>query len=220
MFDLASSYIVRSFPEADLPVAVRTTGVDPVLTETPAADFADAVARELAALLNGLEGTVAAIASPSRADEEHGRSWPPIELSANGRLVVLTALEAGLEHDGVLVVDPDAIVAESPGGERVRCTWRSPARPSAWSRSTSAVRGPGGPEPVHHASATGSSDLLEAGRARPVADHCLGVHHLLGMNTGEVLTAPGRRPGRPQGQARALLTRCRIARVASDRFCV
>jgi ATP-dependent exoDNAse (exonuclease V) beta subunit len=35
------------------------------------------------------------------------------------RLVVVTALQAkGLEYDGVLVVAPDDIVAESPGGLR------------------------------------------------------------------------------------------------------
>ena len=36
------------------------------------------------------------------------------------RLIVVTALQAkGLEYDGVLVVAPDEIVAEAPGGERV-----------------------------------------------------------------------------------------------------
>ena len=35
------------------------------------------------------------------------------------RLAVVTSLESkGLEYDGVLVVDPDRIVAESPGGVR------------------------------------------------------------------------------------------------------
>ena len=120
VFDLASAYIVNSFPEADLPVAVRTTGHDPVLTEAGSDDFTGALVRELSALLGSLEGTVAAIASPSRMSEVRAVVAADPELSANGRLVVLTALEAkGLEHDGVLVVDPDAIVAESPGGERV-----------------------------------------------------------------------------------------------------
>ena len=120
VFDLASAYIVRNFPEADLPVAVRTTGHDPVLTEAGSDDFSGALVRELSELLGSLEGTVAAIASPSRMSEVRAVVAADPELSANGRLVVLTALEAkGLEHDGVLVVDPDAIVAESPGGERV-----------------------------------------------------------------------------------------------------
>ncbi len=120
VFDLASAYIVNSFPEADLPVAVRTTGIDPVLDETPAADFGDAVVRVLGELLGSLEGTVAAIASPSRVDEVREIVAADPTLAVDQRLVILTALEAkGLEHDGVLVVDPDSIVAESPGGERV-----------------------------------------------------------------------------------------------------
>jgi DNA helicase IV len=120
VFDLASAYIVHSFPGADLPVAVRTTGIHPVLADTPTAEFGDAVARVLAELLESLEGTVAAIASPSRVDEVRGIVAADAALAADERLVILTALDAkGLEHDGVLVVDPDSIVAESPGGERV-----------------------------------------------------------------------------------------------------
>ncbi|MGV8848741.1 MAG: HelD family protein [Propionibacteriaceae bacterium] len=120
VFDLASAYIVHSFPEADLPVAVRTTGNHPVLSETPTAEFGDAVARVLGELLGSLEGTVAAIASPSRVAEVRRIVAADAALAADKRLVILTALDAkGLEHDGVLVVDPDSIVAESPGGERV-----------------------------------------------------------------------------------------------------
>jgi len=120
VFDLASAYIVHSFPEADLPVAVRTTGNHPVLSETSTAEFGDAVARVLGELLGSLEGTVAAIASPSRVAEVRRIVAADAALAADKRLVILTALDAkGLEHDGVLVVDPDSIVAESPGGERV-----------------------------------------------------------------------------------------------------
>ena len=63
---------------------------------------------------------MAAIASPSRVDAVRAVVAEDSALASEDRLVVLTALEAkGLEHDGVLVVDPDSIVAESPGGERV-----------------------------------------------------------------------------------------------------
>jgi len=63
---------------------------------------------------------VAAIASPSRVDAVRAVVAEDSALASEDRLVVLTALEAkGLEHDGVLVVDPDSIVVESPGGERV-----------------------------------------------------------------------------------------------------
>jgi DNA helicase IV len=63
---------------------------------------------------------VAAIVSPSRALQVRAVVAGDSSLAEDDRLVVLTALDAkGLEHDGVLVVDPDSIVAESPGGERV-----------------------------------------------------------------------------------------------------
>jgi hypothetical protein len=120
VFDLASAYIVKSFPDADLPSAVRHTGVDPLLRETSDADFAASLASELSTLLGQVEGTVAAIVSPSRLQTVRAVVAGDTALESDDRLVVLTALDAkGLEHDGVLVVDPDSIVAESPGGERV-----------------------------------------------------------------------------------------------------
>ena len=120
VFDLASAYIVTSFPDADLPSAVRHTGIDPLLRETSDSDFAVSLTAELSALLSQVEGTVAAIVPPSRVSQVRAVVAGDATLAEEDRLVVLTALEAkGLEHDGVLVVDPDAIVAESPGGERV-----------------------------------------------------------------------------------------------------
>jgi len=120
VFDLASAYIVKSFPDADLPSAVRHTGIAPVLHETSDAGFGECLAREMSELLASVEGTVAAIASPSRVDAVRAVVAENSALASEDRLVVLTALEAkGLEHDGVLVVDPDSIVVESPGGERV-----------------------------------------------------------------------------------------------------
>jgi DNA helicase IV len=120
VFALASAYIVKSFPDADLPSAVRHTGIEPVLHKTSDDDFAEALAGELSALLGQVEGTVAAIVSPSRVLQVRAVVAGDSSLAEDDRLVVLTALDAkGLEHDGVLVVDPDSIVAESPGGERV-----------------------------------------------------------------------------------------------------
>jgi len=120
VFALASAYIVKSFPDADLPSAVRHTGIEPVLHETSDEAFAEALAGELSALLGQVEGTVAAIVSPSRALQVRAVVAGDSSLAEDDRVVVLTALDAkGLEHDGVLVVDPDSIVAESPGGERV-----------------------------------------------------------------------------------------------------
>ena len=44
---------------------------------------------------------------------------PQARIAGTDRVAIVTPLEAkGLEYDGVLVVTPDDIVAESPGGVR------------------------------------------------------------------------------------------------------
>ena len=63
-------------------------------------------------LLAAVEGTVAVIAAPSRLDS--------LGLPDDPRLSAVSPLNAkGLEYDAVVVVAPDEIVAESPGGIRV-----------------------------------------------------------------------------------------------------
>ncbi len=120
VFDLAAAYIVRSFPDADLPTAVRTTGHRPVLAETSEAQLVDRIADELTTLLEQVEGTIAVIAPLSRQDAVRLAVAGHPDLVDEPRLALWTPLEAkGLEHDGVLVVDPDRIVADSPSGERV-----------------------------------------------------------------------------------------------------
>ena len=67
-------------------------------------------------MLDELDGTVGVIAPPSRLAAVQAS----LEPLAQNRLVVVTPLQAkGLEYDGVIVVTPDDIVAESPGGVRV-----------------------------------------------------------------------------------------------------
>ena len=68
--------------------------------------------------MDAVEGTVGVVVPPSllavvaRTLDEAGEKRDP-------RILVVTALQAkGLEYDGVLVVDPDAIAAESAGGLR------------------------------------------------------------------------------------------------------
>ena len=49
-----------------------------------------------------------------------GASGQPALVDNLERCVLVTPLESkGLEYDGVLVVSPDDIVSEAPGGERV-----------------------------------------------------------------------------------------------------
>jgi hypothetical protein len=69
----------------------------------------------VSALLADVAGTVGIIATQAARDAVS--AWLGPELDA--RAQVVTSLEAkGMEYDGVLVVDPDAIMGESPSGAR------------------------------------------------------------------------------------------------------
>jgi len=118
VFDLAARVVVAEFPGADLPVAVRTTGVEPELRTAASDRLSDAAVEAVEALLRQVEGTVGVITPPSRK-AAIARRLRQVELSGWDRLSVTTSVEAkGLEYDGVLVITPDEIVAESPGGIR------------------------------------------------------------------------------------------------------
>ena len=118
VFDLAARVVVAEFPSADLPVAVRTTGVEPELRTAASDRLSDAAVEAVDALLRQVEGTIGVITPPSRK-AAIARRLRQVELSGWDRLSVTTSVEAkGLEYDGVLVITPDEIVAESPGGIR------------------------------------------------------------------------------------------------------
>ena len=69
-------------------------------------------------LLAEVEGTVGVICPPSTKDEL-ATQLEQARLAGAERVAVVTPLESkGLEYDGVVVVAPDDIVAESPGGVR------------------------------------------------------------------------------------------------------
>jgi AAA domain len=118
VFELAGRVVVREFPEADLPTPVRATGVAPDLRTVPAEDLTVAAANAVRELLGLVEGTVGVICPPSRKAAVSRQLRQP-ELAGGHRVVVVTSVEAkGLEYDGVVVVAPDEIVAESAGGIR------------------------------------------------------------------------------------------------------
>lgn len=109
IYEYAARFAKRAMPDADLPEAVRKTGMPP----EHLADLDEAVTAALASV----EGTVGVIttlsAFTSVRDRLAGRT------AAEPRLVVLTDLDAkGLEYDAAVVLDPDAIAAESPAGLR------------------------------------------------------------------------------------------------------
>ena len=118
VFDLASRVVVATFPEADLPTAVRSTGIEPELRAVDAGELFSAVSQTVAELLELVEGTVGVICPPSRklAVDRQLKCAPS---GGDDRIVLVSPLEAkGLEYDAVLVIAPDEVVAESPGGIR------------------------------------------------------------------------------------------------------
>jgi len=114
IFDYAAAMIRRSVPDADIPQAVRETGVEPVDGHL-GPDVYASVAAAVERLLEEVEGSVAVI-TPSN----HDAVLAPLSAGPDGRLQVTDPMSTkGLEYDATVVVDPDAIIAESPGGARV-----------------------------------------------------------------------------------------------------
>jgi DNA helicase IV len=128
IYDYAAEYAERVGLDADLPTAVRSTGVSPreVLAGP---DLPETVRRELGEIAGQVGGTVAVVTPVARRDEVSSwlSSWPEYADDAphatnpaaagDDRIVVLTGIDTkGLEFDGIVVVDPDAIESESPTG--------------------------------------------------------------------------------------------------------
>ncbi|GAB4001352.1 HelD family protein [Nocardioides ultimimeridianus] len=134
IYAYAAAYAERVGLDADLPDAVRRTGAEPV--ELQAGDDLEATTRaavaELAQQVSGTVGVVVPVArrsevnawlaswpelaadAPSAAASARDASAPP---SGTDRVVVLTGLDTkGLEFDGIVVVRPQEIEAESATG--------------------------------------------------------------------------------------------------------
>jgi DNA helicase IV len=112
IFDFAARLVRAAVPDADLPTAVRSTGHEPehrLVTDVPAT-----VRAEVAALLDQVEGTIGVISTTNRRDEV--ASWLD---GADPRVHAVGSLDAkGMEYDGVVVVEPAEIRAESAAGDR------------------------------------------------------------------------------------------------------
>jgi DNA helicase IV len=128
IYDYAAAYAERVDLHADLPTAVRSTGVSP--REVSAGnDLADTVRRELTEIAGQVGGTIGIVVPVGRREVVASwlASWAEFSDDAphattpaaagDDRIVVLTGLDTkGLEFDGIVVVDPDAIESESPTG--------------------------------------------------------------------------------------------------------
>jgi DNA helicase IV len=113
IFDYAAAVIEREVPDADIPAAVRETGwpVREVSHDSHALE--GSVRAEVTRLLDLVDGSIAIVpAAPHTAVAERAAALAD-------RVVVTDPLSTkGLEYDAVLVVDPDGIAEETPGGIR------------------------------------------------------------------------------------------------------
>ena len=121
IYRFAAAYADRVGLSADLPDAVRSTGVDPV--EVTVDVLEDGVRECVGELLGVVDGTVGIVVPAARRPEVERwvADWPEVaDARAGGedaRLAVLTGLETkGLEFDGIVVVRPDEIERESVTG--------------------------------------------------------------------------------------------------------
>ena len=130
----AAAYAERVGLDADLPTAVRSTGVSPRVV-TGVTDLEAATREAVLDLAGRVTGTVGIVVPVARRSEVNAwlASWPELADDATGaraavdssvtpsgedRVVVLTGLDTkGLEFDGIVVVRPQEIEDESATGK-------------------------------------------------------------------------------------------------------
>jgi DNA helicase IV len=122
IFDYAAQVIRADVPDADIPDAVRETGVAPRLVELPPSAWEEpglgqlvqAAAQEVQRLLDAVDGSVAVI-TPAR----YAAALAPLGGTGGARVRVLDPLSSkGLEWDAAIVVGPAEIRRAYPGGVR------------------------------------------------------------------------------------------------------
>jgi RecA/RadA recombinase len=121
IFDYAAEVIRAEVPDADFPLAVRETGISPIITSVAADGIPAATALAVEALLGEVAGSIAVI-SPARwiASIRSTVSLRSGAAVSSGRVNVVDPMSTkGLEYDATVIVDPAEITAESPGGIRV-----------------------------------------------------------------------------------------------------
>jgi hypothetical protein len=119
IYAFAAAYAERVGLDADLPHAVRSTGVQPV--ERTVDDLEGGVLQALAEMVEQLDGTIGVVVPVARLAQL--RSWVDdshlgaLARGDDARVVVLPGLDTkGLEFDGIVVVEPQEIQDESPTG--------------------------------------------------------------------------------------------------------
>ena len=115
IFDYAAVVVRREVPDADIPQAVRETGVQPQEVRVPVAELEHGLVDAVEDLLAEVEGSIAVITP---------RAWEdlaaPLGKHASERVYVVDPMSTkGLEYDATVILDPAEITRESPGGVRV-----------------------------------------------------------------------------------------------------
>ena len=118
IYDLAAQVASVAVPDPDLADAVRRTGEHPEHHVVEASALPAEVVARTEAMLAGVEGTVAVVTARSLMPDL--RRWlEPLRQHEYDRVSILESLDTkGLEFDGVVVVEPDAITDESGSGWR------------------------------------------------------------------------------------------------------
>jgi len=121
IYDFAAAYADRVGLDADLPNAVRSNGIAP--EEREVEDLEAGVRSAVAGLAEEVEGTVGIVVPVARRTSAQAwlDSWDELGDDrfggADARIAVLTGLDTkGLEFDGIVVVEPAEIEAESQTG--------------------------------------------------------------------------------------------------------
>jgi DNA helicase IV len=133
IYEYAAAYAERVGLDADLPTAVRSTGVEPVEV-TGVTDLEAATRAAVVEVAGQVGGTVGIVVPAARRSEVNAwlAGWPELAQDAPGareavdssvapsgtdRVVVLAGLDTkGLEFDGIVVVRPQEIEDESATG--------------------------------------------------------------------------------------------------------
>jgi DNA helicase IV len=115
IYELAARVARAAVPDPDLPDAVRRTGDHPEHRTVSAEQLAATTRESVTAMRHAVDGTIGVVAPVARHAEVEG--WLTGELDP--RVRVLEPLDTkGLEFDGIVVVQPGEIAAESETGMR------------------------------------------------------------------------------------------------------
>ena len=115
IFELAAHVVGDVATPAQLPTAVRSTGVKPAIRTLAAAELPAAVRTAADELLSDVDGTVGVITATGRVAAVRA-ALSDVE---DERLSVVDGVEAkGLEYDAVVLVEPNELVTESTTGPR------------------------------------------------------------------------------------------------------